>query len=189
MAPRHHKGEWVLALYKWQGRLCQDMSPTKPPQKIRKDCGREQGKDVRPWKRNHTIHQGCKKGDIVGIHLESLKKTRSKARLKEQGEDVTLKKKKKGRKRERTKSVEILVREESVKQGLRSLLMQHQRQRRCIDSGQPTVSLKENRVEWHRSLRNEAVERGVKDGSMGEEEEEAKRRQWDLDSANKLSIM
>lgn len=85
--------------------------------------------------------------------------------------------------------MEIVVREESVKQGLRSLLMQHQRQRRCIDSGQPTVSLKENRVEWHKSLRNEAVERGVKDGSMGEEEEEAKGRQWDLDSANKLSIM
>lgn len=99
MAPRHHKGEWILALYKWQGRLCQDMSPAKPPQKIRKDCGREQGKDVRPWKRNHTIHQGCKKGDIVGIHLESLKKTRSKARLKEQGEDVTLKKKKKRKKK------------------------------------------------------------------------------------------
>lgn len=89
MAPRHYKKEWVLVLCKWQGRLCQDMSPTKPPQKTREDWGRDaQGKEARLGKRNRTINQGCKKGDMVGIHLESLKKTRSKARLKDQGEDV-----------------------------------------------------------------------------------------------------
>lgn len=86
MAPKHNKEEWVLVLCKWQGRLCQDMPPTEPPQKTRQDYGRDaRGKEVRLWKRNHTINQGCKKG---GIPLESLQKTRSKARLKEQGEDV-----------------------------------------------------------------------------------------------------
>lgn len=80
--------------------------------------------------------------------------------------------------------MEILVREESVKQGLRRLLMQHQGQKSI---NLRAVNWKTGRVE--NSLRNLAVERGVKDGSTREEEEEAKRRQWDLDSANKLSIM
>lgn len=67
--------------------------------------------------------------------------------------------------------MEILVREESVKQGLRRLLMQNQRQKRCINSGQPT----EKQVEWQKSLRNEAVKEESRMEARGRKRRKQKR--------------
>lgn len=89
-------------------------------------------------------HQsGMQKGRHGRHSLRKSEENKVKGKIKRARWTCNLKEKK-GRKGKRTKSVEILAREESVKQGLRSLLMQHQRQRRYINSGQPAVSHKEN---------------------------------------------
>lgn len=106
-------------------------------------------------------HQaGMQKGSQCRYSLRKLKKTRSKARLKE---DIILKGK---RKKKRTRSAEILVR--------RNLLMWHQRQRKCINSGQRAASLKENMGSLAYVFEDEDWKVETRMGST-EEEDEAKR--------------